>query len=128
MQPLRTKKNYATSRDKKKSRNLLGQKLFTQALKKKSCNLSGQIKNHPTSWDKKNHATSWDKNNHATTWDKKIMQPLETKKSRNLWDKKIMQPLRTTKIMLPIGTIASKLVHKAPNGSKLVKAFPKGTK
>ena len=78
--------------------------------KKKSCNLSGQKtlrnllikKNHATSWDKKNHATYQDKKNHATNRD-------NNKKSRNLMGEKIM---------LSLGPIASKLVHKAPNCSK----------
>ena len=71
-----TKKNHATSRDKKISRNFTGleshttswDKKIMQPLRpkinhatsrdKKTCNISGQ-KNHATSWDKKkNHATS----------------------------------------------------------------------
>ena len=65
MQPLRPKKNNATSGGTKKSYNLLGQKNVTSWDKKikqplwtkKSHNLSGRKKN-VTSQDKKNHATS----------------------------------------------------------------------
>ena len=60
-QPLRTNKNLATSRDKKK------------------CIISGQ-KNHATSQDKKNHTTSREK--------KEFMHPLGPKKSRNLLGQK----------------------------------------
>ena len=91
-QPLWTKKNVATSQDKKKSHNLLEQK---------------------------KHTTSWDQKNYITSWDKKIPQPLGRTKSRNLskkrscnllgqknhttsrdkktqasWDKKMTQSLR----------------------------------
>ena len=73
-----------------------------------------------------------DKKNHPTTWDKKITQPLGTKKPCNLSGQKkrnllgqknhatsqvikITQPLGTKQIMLSVGPIASKLVHKALN-------------
>ena len=70
---------------KKKSPNLLGQQknhptsLYKKITHKKSRNLSGQ-KNHATSLDKKNQATSLDKKNHATSLDKK--------KSRNVFGQK----------------------------------------
>ena len=60
-------KSYATSCDKKKLRNLLGEK------------------NHTTSREKNNYATSRDKKNHATSRDKKkIMKPLGAKELCNL--------------------------------------------
>ena len=80
--------------EKKKSRNLWGQRKITQPLWTK--------KNHTTSLDKKNHATIKEKEksrnflgqkkscnplggkNHATSRDKKNMQPLGTKKYCNL--------------------------------------------
>ena len=55
MQPLKTKKNHATSRDEKKSHNILGQK---------------------------NYATSWDKKITKPLGTKKITQTLETKTRR----------------------------------------------
>ena len=63
-----------------------------QPLKTKKISQPLGTKDQATSWDKKNHTTSRDKTNHATSQDKKIM--------------------------LSIGPIASKLVHKAPNLSK----------
>ena len=80
MQPLRLKKNHATSWDKKKSRNLFGQN--------KRRNLWGQKKSRNLLRQKKSRnllglnfvfAISWDKESHATSWDKKITQPLGTK-------------------------------------------------
>ena len=85
------------------------------------------------------------------------MQPLGTKKTRNLsdqknhatsWDKKNPETSQDKSITLSIGPIASKLVQKAlkcskcdqifsnrsiqiiigPNGSKFVQNFPNGTK
>jgi hypothetical protein len=84
MQPLKPKKNQATSWAKK-SRNLLDPKKHAFSGAKKSGKLSGK-KNPVTSQAKKNNATSWSKKNHETSWaKKKIMQPLEPeKKSRNL--------------------------------------------
>ena len=146
MQPLGTKKSHATFRDKKKSRNLSGQK--------KSCNLLGQQKNHATFPDKKipkplenkkitqhleknkksiNH--SWKKimQYHAkspTSLDKKIMQPLGTKKNyATSSDKKKNHTTSQDKkkIMLSIVPIESKLVHRlqtAPNGTKFVLIGP----
>ena len=65
-----TKKNRATSWDKNKSCNLLGQKIHaTSRDKNKSINLLGQ----------KNHASSWDKKIMQSLGPKKIMQPLGTK-------------------------------------------------
>ena len=62
------------------------------------------------------------KTNHATSQDKKIMQPLRTKKPRNvlglkkikLSGQKIKQPLGTIKITQPLGT--KKTTH--PLGTK----------
>ena len=82
--------------------------------------------------------------NHATSWYKKTMQPLGTKKSRNLsgqksckclgqknhstsWDKKIMQPLRTKKnhatsrdntITRPLGTTKKSWNHSGQKKSR----------
>ena len=42
--------------------------------------------------------------NAATSQNEKIMQPVGTKKSRNLGTKKIMQLLGTKKVMQPLGT------------------------
>ena len=67
-------KNHISSWDKKKSQNLLDQKILQLSGQKKLRNLLGTKKNHKTSWDNKNHATSQDK---------KVTQPIGTKKSRN---------------------------------------------
>ena len=73
-QPLKTK-NHTTSQDKKKLRNLSGQKTITQppVTKKKSRNLSGQAK--------KSHNLSGQKQLHNLFGQKKITQPLGTKKN-----------------------------------------------
>ena len=87
MQALATKKNYATSWDKKKSHNLLGQKIHTNFWDKK---------NQATFWFEKNHATSRDNNkNHENSWDKKkVMKHLGPKKTNHATshDKIITQP------------------------------------
>ena len=105
---------------------------------KKSSNLSEQ-KNHATSWDKKitkplgtkSHAISGDNKSMQPLGikkkimqplkTKKIMQPLGTKKSRNLTGKKKNHATsreNNKKITPSLGTIAPKLVHRAPNFSK----------
>ena len=112
-------KSHATSPDKKKSCNLLWQKkqeIFWD--KNKSHNLLGQKITQPLG-TKKNHTTSRDKKIMQPLKTKqKITQPLGTNKSRNLWDKKPWNLLWQKKITLSIGSIAYKLVHRAPNYSK----------
>ena len=79
--------------------------------------------------EKKSRNLSGHKNftqNHTTSWDKKIMRPLRTKKiMQPLGTKKIMKPLKKKKISLSIGPITSKLVNKAPNGTKFFQIGPK---
>ena len=54
MQPLGTKKNYLASQDKNRLQNLLGQKEIRQSLKtKKNYATSWDKRNHATSRDKK---------------------------------------------------------------------------
>ena len=120
----------------------LGTKKITQRLWTK--------RNYATSWGKKNCATSWDKKkitqhlggkNATTSWDKNIIQPLGTKKRKPSGQKKSCNfsgqnnqgqknhaTSRDKIITLSIGSIASKLVHKAPNFSKWHQICPNGSK
>ena len=101
MQPHGTKKNHAAPWDKKKSRNL-----------------SRQKKNHINSWDSKKSCNLSGQKNHATSWGEKITHPLGHNHATS----------RDKKITFSIGTIASKLVHKAPNFSKWHQICQNGSK
>ena len=119
MQPLRTKKIMQPLGGKKSCIVLGQQNHATSQDKQKPRNLSGLIKMQPVGTKKKNHATSQDKKNHATSWDKKKSFNFLGQKNQAIsWDKKSCNLLKQQKITLPIGPIAFKLVHKAPNCSK----------
>jgi hypothetical protein len=80
--PLGTKKNHHTSRDKKKSPNLAGQKKINQTL--------GSYKIKKTIVTKINHPTSRDKKITQPLGTKNITQPLGTKENHpTSWDKTI---------------------------------------
>ena len=92
MQPLRTKFFFFTTLwDKKKITKNLGTINHTNSWEEEKKKQRLDKKYHPTSQNKKKYATSRDKK-YATSWDKKIhnlpgqkiMQPLRSKKSRNL--------------------------------------------
>ena len=112
MQPLRTKKNHATSGDKKKITQPLMTKKIMQPLgtTKKSCNLSGQ----------KNHTISGTKKSCNLSGQKKI-----TLSIGSIANKLVLRPPNCSK-WHPICPNGSKQVRKGPNGSKLVQTFQKG--
>ena len=99
------RKKHATSWDKK-SRNLLGPKKFTQPLGTKKNHASSQDKkkSQPPR-TKTNHATSWDKKKSSNLLGHKKKQPTKTHKSQN---KGHPAKVRTSGLVLPWPCLSGK--------------------